>query len=47
MVLEGTCVAPHTVNDVAYMTRINHEGHGRWQAQYLVTLEDHLVVAAV
>ena len=29
-------VAPHIVNDVAYVTEINHESHFAWQAQYLV-----------
>ena len=33
-------VAPRIVNDVSYMTRINHEIHSAWQAQYLVKLED-------
>ena len=32
-------VAPRIVNDVSYVTRINHEIHIAWQAQYLVTLE--------
>ena len=32
-------VAPRTVNDVAYVTRINHEIHFAWQAQYLVRFE--------
>ena len=30
-------VAPRIVNDVSYVTRINHEIHFAWQAQYLVT----------
>ena len=29
-------VAPHIVNDVSYVMRINHEIHFAWQAQYLV-----------
>ena len=33
-------VAPHIVLDVRYVTRINHEIHFLWQAQYLVMLED-------
>ena len=32
-------VALHIVNDVSYVTRINHEIHFAWQAQYLVKLE--------
>ena len=34
-----TFVAPRIVNDVSYVTRINHEIHFAWQAQYLVKLE--------
>ena len=36
-----TSVAPRIVNDVSYVTRINHEIHFSWQAQYLVKLECH------
>ena len=32
-------VAPRIVNDVSYVTRINHESHFSWQAQYLVILQ--------
>ena len=32
-------LAPRIVNDVSYETRINHEIHFAWQAQYLVKLE--------
>ena len=32
-------LAPRIVNDVSYVTRINHEIHFAWQAHYLVTLE--------
>ena len=28
-------VAPRIVNDVSYVTKINHESHFAWQAQYL------------
>ena len=35
-----TPVAPHSVNDVSYVTRVNHEIHFSWQVQYLVKLED-------
>ena len=31
-------LAPRIVNDVSYETRINHEIHFAWQAQYLVNL---------
>ena len=31
--------APRIVNDVSCVTRINHEIHFAWQAQYLVKLE--------
>ena len=31
-------VAPRIVNDVPYVTKINHESHFAWQAQYLVRL---------
>ena len=38
--------APRIVNDVSYVTRINHEIHFAWQAQYLVNLScDGSVVA--
>ena len=33
-------VAPRIVNDVLYLTRINHYRHFAWQVQYLVKLED-------
>ena len=31
-------VAPRIVNDVSYVSRINHETHFAWQVQYLVKL---------
>ena len=31
-------VALRIVNDVSYVTRINHESHLAWQAQHLATL---------
>ena len=34
-----TLLAPRIGNDVSYVTRINHEIHFAWQAQYLVKLE--------
>ena len=33
-----TLLAPRIGNDVSYVTRINHEIHFAWQAQYLVNL---------
>ena len=33
-------VALRIVNDVSFVTRITHESHFSWQAQYLVTLVD-------
>ena len=39
-------VAPRIVNDVSYVTRINHAWHFTWQAQYLVTLEDEACCSA-
>ena len=36
-----TLVAPRIVNDVSYLTRITHEIHFAWQAQYLVKVECH------
>ena len=32
-------VAPRIVNDVPYVTKINHESHFAWQGQHLVRLE--------
>ena len=32
-----TSVAPRIANDVSYVTRIYHESHFEWQAQYLMT----------
>ena len=34
-----TLLAPRILNDVSYVTRINHEMHFAWQAQYLLKLE--------
>ena len=36
-----TLVAPRIVNDISYVTRINHASDLSWQAQYLVKLECH------
>ena len=38
-----THVAPRKVNDVSYVTRINHESDFSWQGQYLVKLHSDLV----
>ena len=35
-----TLVAPRIVNSVSCLTRINHEVHSSWQAQYLVGLDN-------
>ena len=35
-----TPVAPRIVNDVSYVTRINHHSYFAWQVQYLVKFED-------
>ena len=34
-----TLLAPRIGNDVSYVTRITHEIHFAWQAQYLVSLK--------
>ena len=36
-----TLVAPRIVNSVSCVTRIDHESHFAWQAQYLVKLKCH------
>ena len=35
-----TVVTPRIVNSVSCVTRINHEIHFSWQAQYLVSLDN-------
>ena len=40
-------VAPRIVNDVSYVTDINHERHFAWQVQYLVTLTMRLVAPRI
>ena len=42
-----TLLAPRILNDVSYVTRINHEMHFAWQAQYLVKLERDFLWQAV
>ena len=40
-------VAPRIVNDISYVTGINHEiPFFAWQAQYLVTLVDDICCSA-
>ena len=34
-----TLVTPRIVKSVSCVTKINHESHFSWQAQYLLTLE--------
>ena len=41
-----TLVAPRIVNSVSCVTRINHETHFLWQAQYLVSLDDDTCCSA-
>ena len=41
-----TNLAPRIVNNVSYVTRINHDSHFSWQAQYLVRLEGHTCCSA-
>ena len=41
-----TLLALRIVNDVSYVTRINHEIHFAWQAQYLVRLEGDCACSA-
>ena len=38
-------VAPRIVNDVSYVSRINHESHFSWHAQSLEILQCHFFVA--
>ena len=41
-----TPVALLIVNSVSVGTRINHEIHFSWQAQYVVRLDDHTCYSA-
>ena len=41
-----TLLAPRILNDVSYVTRINHEMHFAWQAQYLVRFEVDFLLAS-
>ena len=42
-----TFLAPRIGNDVSYVTRITHEIHFAWQAQYLVKFEGDGVTGGV
>ena len=44
--LRAMPVAPRIVNDLSYVTGINHACHVAWQAQYLVMLEDECCCSA-
>ena len=37
---------PRIGNDVSYVTKINHESHFSWQAQYLVSLDNDTCCSA-
>ena len=39
-------MSPRIVNNVASVTKINHERHFWWQAQYLVMLKDDICCSA-
>ena len=41
-----TPVGPRIVNKVSYVTRISHDSHFAWQAQYSVMLEDAICCSA-
>ena len=41
-----THVAPRIVNNVSCVTRINHEIHFSWQAQYLVSSDNDTCYSA-
>ena len=41
-----TLVAPRVVNSLSCVTRINHEIHFAWQAQYLVSLDNDTCCSA-
>ena len=41
-----TLVTPRIVNSVSCVTRINHEIHFAWQAQYLVSLDNDICYSA-
>ena len=41
-----TVVAPRIVTSVSRLTRLNHEIHFSWQAQYLVSLDNDTCCSA-
>ena len=41
-----THVAPRIANNVSFVSRINHEIHFSWQAQYLVKLDNDTCYSA-
>ena len=41
-----THVAPRIVNNVSFVSRIKHEIHFAWQAQYLVSLDNDTCCSA-
>ena len=41
-----TLVVPRIVNSVSYVTRISHDSHFAWQAQYLVSLDNDTCCSA-
>ena len=41
-----THVAPRIVNNISFVSRINHEIHFSWQAQYLVKLDNDTCYSA-
>ena len=41
-----TPVVPHIVNNISYVTRISHDSHFAWQAQYSLMLEDDTCYSA-
>ena len=41
-----TLVAPRIANSVSCVTRVNHEIHFSWQAQYLVSLDNDTCYSA-
>ena len=41
-----TLLAPRIVNNVSYVTLINHEIHFWWQAQYLVMFDSNQCCSA-
>ena len=41
-----THVAPCIVNNISFVSRMNHEIHFSWQAQYLVSLDNDTCYSA-